>query len=173
MPKIAELPAHNSDFCGKSIGRALPPFSSAYRYFQRHRKSFPICPADVQNASVFVRTGRAGPWTVCKFPAKPELFLKISFFSPYCDFCNRHTVFPLLSYFSYSVGKETAHGLYAFGRSADRPPAPSPRNNCRPPCRPRSRAASVWATCSSTAALSPSGSSSMLCRCSWAWTIST
>lgn len=56
---------------------------------------------------------------MCKFPAKPELFLKISFFSPYCDFCNRHTVFPLLSYFSYSVGKETAHGLYAFGRSAD------------------------------------------------------
>ena len=120
MPKIAELPAHNSDFCGKSIGRALPPFSSAYRYYQLHRKSFPICPAGVQNASVFVRAGRSWPRTVCKFPAKPELFLKISFFSPYCDFCNRHTVFPLLSYFSYSVGKETAHGLYAFGRSADR-----------------------------------------------------
>lgn len=79
--KIAELPAHNSDFCGKSIGRALPPFSSAYRYFQRHRKSFPICPVGVQNASVFVRTGRSWPRTVCKFPAKPELFLKISFFA--------------------------------------------------------------------------------------------
>ena len=119
MPKIAELPAHNSDFCGKSIGRALPPFSSAYRYFQRRRKSFPICPVGVQDASVFVRTGWAGLWTV-QIPCKTRIFPENIVFSPHCDFCNRRAAFPLLSYIRYSIGKETAHGLYAFGRSADR-----------------------------------------------------